>query len=198
MTVKWYTWTEEIFKKAKIEDKPILLDLGATWCHWCHVLDRESYQDKETSEIINKNFIPVKVDRDQRPDIDKIYQEAVSKMTGQGGWPLTVFLLPNKKPFFGGTYFPKEDSHGLPSFKRVLANVLKMYEAKKAPDLTIKTEERKNILSKEKVNSAVNEILKSVDNINGGFGHTPKFFNAEALDFLMISYNENNNLLDFF
>src|ERR1035441_1217036 len=116
----WMEWGEAAFARAVKEDKPILLDIGAVWCHWCHVMDRESYEDDATAQIINEHFVAVKVDRDERPDVDTRYQAAVSAISGQGGWPLTAFLTPEGKPYFGGTYFPPEDRHGRPSFQRVL------------------------------------------------------------------------------
>src|ERR1700745_230827 len=118
--VRWQEWGEAAFAKAKSEDKPILLDIGAVWCHWCHVIDRESYENVEIAKIINEHFVPVKVDRDERPDVDSRYQSAISAISGQGGWPLTGFLLPDGKPFFGGTYYPPEDQMGRPGFRRVL------------------------------------------------------------------------------
>src|SRR5260221_2726522 len=128
--VEWQEWGEEAFARAKAEDKPILLDVGAVWCHWCHVMDRESYESAETARIINEQFIVVKVDRDERPDVDTRYQAAVSAISGQGGWPLTAFLTPDGKPFFGGTYFPPADSYGRPSFKRVLQSIADAYHQK--------------------------------------------------------------------
>ena len=114
--IQWNEWGEEAFAIAKRENKPILLDIGAVWCHWCHVMDRESYDDPEVAKIVNERFVAVKVDRDERPDIDSRYQVAVSAVSGQGGWPLTAFLTPDGKPFFGGTYFPPEDAMGRPGF----------------------------------------------------------------------------------
>ena len=118
--VDWYPWGEAAFARAQAEDKPILLDIGAVWCHWCHVMDRESYENPETAAIINRHFIAVKVDRDERPDVDARYQAAVSAISGQGGWPLTAMLTPDGRPFFGGTYFPPGDRYGRPGFGRVL------------------------------------------------------------------------------
>src|ERR1700690_1963031 len=126
--VQWLEWGMEAFARAAGEDKPILLDIGAVWCHWCHVMDRESYEDATTGRIINENFIAVKVDRDERPDVDTRYQAAVSAISGQGGWPLTAFLNPEGKPYFGGTYFPPEDRHGRPSFQRVLLTMAEAFE----------------------------------------------------------------------
>src|SRR4051794_9218300 len=129
--IHWHEWGQEAFEAAKRENKPILLDIGAVWCHWCHVMDRESYESPEVAEIINQNYIAVKVDRDERADVDSRYQAAVSAMTGQGGWPLTVFLTPDGKPFFGGTYFPPLENYGRPSFSRVLLNIAQAYREKK-------------------------------------------------------------------
>jgi hypothetical protein len=117
--IDWNEWGAEAFEKARTEGKPVLLDIGAVWCHWCHVIDRESYENPEIAAMINSLYIPVKVDRDERPDVDARYQSAVSAISGQGGWPLTAFLTPDGKPFFGGTYFPPDDAGGRPGFKRV-------------------------------------------------------------------------------
>src|SRR3990170_5081620 len=125
--VAWLPWSEEAFARARAEDKPILLDVGAVWCHWCHGIDHESYDDPAVAAIINEHFIAVKVDRDERPDIDARYQNAVSAIAGQGGWPLTAFLTPDGKVFYGGTYFPKDDAYGRPSFRRVLLSVARYY-----------------------------------------------------------------------
>src|SRR5213080_2750693 len=125
--VDWYPWGEEAFRRAKELDRPILLDIGATWCHWCHVIDRESYEDPDLAKSINDHFVAIKVDRDERPDIDARYQQAVGAIAGQGGWPLTGFLTPDGKVFFGGTYFPPVDAFGRPSFKRVLLSVAQYY-----------------------------------------------------------------------
>ena len=126
--VDWYEWGDAAFTRARAEDKPILLDIGAVWCHWCHVIDRESYENPEIAAIINQLYVPVKVDRDERPDVDARYQAAVSAISGQGGWPLTGFLTPEGKPFFGGTYFPPEDAMGRPGFKRILMTVAEAYK----------------------------------------------------------------------
>jgi uncharacterized protein YyaL (SSP411 family) len=128
--VEWYTWGDEAFHRAQKEDKPILLDIGAVWCHWCHVIDRESYENSEIAKLINENFIPIKVDRDERPDIDARYQRAVNAISGQGGWPLTAFLTPQGEVFYGGTYFPPEDQAGRPGMKKLLARVAEVYREK--------------------------------------------------------------------
>ena len=130
--IDWYEWGDAAFERAKADDKPMLLDIGAVWCHWCHVIDRESYENPDIAKIISDNFIAVKVDRDERPDVDSRYQSAISSISGQGGWPLTGFLLPDGRPFFGGTYFPPEDQMGRPGFRRVLLAVAESYRSKRA------------------------------------------------------------------
>src|SRR5246127_5874611 len=129
--INWYEWGEDAFGLAKSQDKPILLDIGAVWCHWCHVIDRESYESTEIAKIINENFVPVKVDRDERPDVDARYQAAISTLSGQGGWPLTGFLLADGRPFYGGTYFPPQDSMGRPSFRRVLESIAEAFATRR-------------------------------------------------------------------
>jgi Highly conserved protein containing a thioredoxin domain len=124
--VNWYPWCMEAFEKAKEKDLPVLLDIGAVWCHWCHVMDSESYEDEETAAIINEHYIAVKVDKDERPDVDSRYQKAVSVFSGTGGWPLTAFLTCDGNFFYGGTYFPKEPAYGLPSYKSVLIEIRKI------------------------------------------------------------------------
>src|SRR5438105_13041433 len=130
--IQWHEWGPDAFAAARRDNKPMLLDIGAVWCHWCHVMDRESYDDPAIAAIINEKFIPVKVDRDERPDIDARYQAAVSAISGQGGWPLTAFLTPDGKPFYGGTYFPPMEHYGRPSFKRVLLSIAQAYREQHA------------------------------------------------------------------
>ena len=130
--VNWREWGDRAFALAREQDKPILLDIGAVWCHWCHVMDRESYENPEVARLINEHYVAVKVDRDERPDIDSRYQTAVSALSGQGGWPLTAFLTPEGKPFYGGTYFPPEDQYGRPGMRRVLEAVAQSYKAQRA------------------------------------------------------------------
>src|SRR5512142_2876880 len=128
--IRWNEWGDEALARAKEESKPVLLDIGAVWCHWCHVMDRESYDDPKVAEIINQNFIPIKVDRDERPDVDSRYQTAVAAISGQGGWPLTAFLTADGKPFYGGTYFPPDDQFGRPGFGRVLLAIAGAFREK--------------------------------------------------------------------
>jgi len=129
--VHWHPWGEAAFARAQAQDKPILLDIGAVWCHWCHVMDRESYEDAEIAALINEHFVAVKVDRDERPDIDARYQSAVSAITGQGGWPLTAFLTPEGQPYFGGTYIPRDDRYGRPGFGRVLMALAEVWQTRR-------------------------------------------------------------------
>jgi len=198
--IQWHEWGEEAFAAAKRDDKPMLLDIGAVWCHWCHVMDRESYDDPEVAKIVNDNFIAVKVDRDERPDIDSRYQAAISALTGQGGWPLTGFLTPDGKPFYGGTYFPSDDRYGRPSFKRVLTSIAKAYR-EKHDDVTeqanmvtsaISQAEsfsgRSGKVSAQIIDAIVESSVKIFDSQNGGFGSAPKFPHPAALDLLMDHY----------
>src|ERR687885_1024786 len=129
--VDWYPWGEEAFERARREDKPILLSIGYAACHWCHVMEHESFEDEETARLMNERFVNVKVDREERPDLDSIYMDAVVALTGQGGWPMTVFLTPEGEPFFGGTYFPPEPRHGLPSFRQLLVAVSDAYRERR-------------------------------------------------------------------
>src|SRR5881296_2210253 len=130
--VDWHAWGEEALARARSEDKPILLSVGYAACHWCHVMAHESFEDDATAELMNEHFVPVKVDREERPDIDSVYMDAVVSLTGHGGWPMTVFLTPTGEPFFGGTYYPPEPRHGLPSFRQILEAVAEAYRDRRA------------------------------------------------------------------
>ncbi len=198
--IRWYEWGEEAFTAAQQENKPILLDIGAVWCHWCHVMDRESYDDSAIAQIVNENFIAVKVDRDERPDIDSRYQVAVSSISGQGGWPLTAFLTPDGKPFYGGTYFPPEDHYGRPSFKRVLLSIANAYREKnhdvvdqsKIVEGAIAHAEsfagRSAKFSPQVIDAIVQSAVDMFDSRNGGFGQAPKFPHPSTLDLLLERY----------
>src|SRR5919109_553747 len=129
--IHWYPWSDEAFAAARQADKPILLDIGAVWCHWCHFMDGESYEDPGVAAFLNEHFVCIKVDRDERPDVDARYQRAVQTLTQQGGWPLTAFLTPQGEVFFGGTYFPRDDKYGRPGFRSVLARVLEAYRERR-------------------------------------------------------------------
>ena len=129
--VDWYPWGEEAFERARTDDKPILLSVGYSACHWCHVMEHESFEDDETARLMNERFVCVKVDREERPDVDGLYMEAVVSLTGHGGWPMTVFLTPDRKPFFGGTYFPPEPRFNMPSFQQILLAISEAYGARR-------------------------------------------------------------------
>src|ERR1700686_3674193 len=197
--IQWNEWGEEAFALAQRENRPILLDIGAVWCHWCHVMDRESYDDPEVAKIVNEHYIAVKVDRDERPDIDSRYQAAVGALTGQGGWPLTAFLTPDGKPFYGGTYFPPADAYGRPSFKRVLLSIAQAYREKNSEVLEQAgmvegaIARAESFSSGGKVSPTVIDAIaesarKMFDSVNGGFGDAPKFPHPAALDLVMDQY----------
>ena len=199
--IQWHEFGEEAFNAARAADKPVLLDIGAVWCHWCHVMDRESYDDPEVAAIVNEHYIAVKVDRDERPDIDSRYQVAVASLTGQGGWPLTAFLTPDGKPFYGGTYFPPNDGYGRPGFKRVLLSIAAAYREKHGEVLEQAQMVESAISRAEslatgggKVSAAVIDAIlesarKMFDAANGGFGNAPKFPHPAALDLVMSQYD---------
>jgi uncharacterized protein len=200
--IDWHEWGDSAFARAKSEDKPILLDIGAVWCHWCHVIDRESYENVEIAKIINEHFVAVKVDRDERPDVDSRYQSAISAISGQGGWPLTGFLLPDGKPFFGGTYFPPEDQMGRPGFRRVLLAVADSYRNKRA-ELERAAHSLSDAVAQAEafagaraefdagiVETQIKSITQLFDLRNGGFGRAPKFPHASAIDLLLERYQQ--------
>jgi uncharacterized protein YyaL (SSP411 family) len=200
--IDWHEWGDPAFARAESEDKPILLDIGAVWCHWCHVIDRESYENSEIAKIINENFVAVKVDRDERPDVDARYQSAVSAISGQGGWPLTGFLLPNGKPFFGGTYFPPEDQMGRPGFRRILLAVADSYRNKRAELVRAANHLADAVAQAEVftgaraefdhsvVDAQIASVTKQFDIKNGGFGSAPKFPHAAVIDLVLERYQQ--------
>jgi uncharacterized protein len=192
--VHWYPWGEQAFRRARDEGKPILLDIGAVWCHWCHVMDEESYENKEIAALINRYFIAVKVDMDERPDIDSRYQQAVQAISGSGGWPLTAFLTSDGNVFYGGTYFPPEDRAGRPGLKTILPKIGDLYQTRKeemeagakqiATAVGQFTSEsiREGALSKKLVNDLFAEIVKRFDPVHGGFGDGVKFPSSGAIE----------------
>ena len=196
--VDWYPWSQEAFDQAEKEDKPIMLSIGYSACHWCHVMAHESFEDEVTAEIMNKLFINIKLDKEERPDLDKIYQMSQTIITGKtGGWPLTVFMTPKKFPFFAGTYFPDSERHGLPSFKDILTRVNDFYIDKKK-DIELqniqikniftnlnKPKESKNIINNDMIDKVRNELVGAIDKVHGGFGSAPKFPHTSNLDFLI-------------
>jgi len=202
--VHWFQWGAEAFEAAKQQDKPILLDIGAVWCHWCHVIDRESYNNPEIAELINRYFIAIKVDRDQRPDIDARYQKAVQAISGQGGWPLTAFLTPQGDVFFGGTYFPPEEKFGRPGMKQLLPRVAEYYEKERDEVRQNVSEIREALMRADQshrsgnltpalLDSLEESILRSFDPDNGGFGNQPKFPSTPALEFANYRWEKGQN-----
>ena len=207
--VDWYPWGEEALLRAKNEDKPIFLSVGYSACHWCHVMAHESFEDNEVARIMNDNFINIKVDREERPDLDDIYQRACQLATGTGGWPLSVFLTPDQKPFYVGTYFPKDGSshYNMPGFKNILLQLTDAYKNKKseiqtasseftqalsqtAMDLVVQADiVEKTSLERSILDEAAVGLLQMGDKIYGGFGHAPKFPNASNLMFLLRYYD---------
>ena len=194
--VHWHPWGEAAFARAKAEDKPILLDIGAVWCHWCHVMDGESYEDAEVAELINKLFVAVKVDRDERPDVDARYQAAVSAISGQGGWPLTAFLTPDGRPYFGGTYIPRDDRYGRPGILHVLRAMAQVWRDRRdealetAASVMAAIEHNESFSARSNLSPALvvkitESIIGQFDPRNGGFGSQPKFPHPTALDLLL-------------
>ncbi|MFO7772360.1 MAG: thioredoxin domain-containing protein [Dehalococcoidia bacterium] len=195
--VDWYPWGEEALTRARREDKPILLSIGYSACHWCHVMAHESFENEEIALLMNDNFVNIKVDREERPDLDAVYMDAVQAMTGGGGWPLTVFLTPEGKPFFGGTYFPPEDKHGMPGFPRVLKAVADFYQNRRGEveqatqQIVTALDARADIPVEgetpaiDTLHQAFSAIERDFDTRNGGFGTAPKFPQPLVLEFLL-------------
>ncbi len=194
--VNWYPWCEEALQKAKMENKPIFLSVGYSSCHWCHVMEHESFENEEIAKIMNENFISIKVDREERPDLDDIYQKVCQMSTGQGGWPLSVFLTPDQKPFYVGTYFPILDSYGRPGFGSILRQLAQAWkekpnDVKKAAESFMTTlQQAEHIttpakLEKTILDEAALNLIQIADNTYGGFGSAPKFPNAANLSFLL-------------
>ncbi len=201
--IHWHEWGPEAFAAAQRENKPMLLDIGAVWCHWCHVMDRESYEDPEVAAIVNEHFIAVKVDRDERPDIDSRYQAAVQAVSGQGGWPLTAFLTTDGKPFYGGTYFPPNDGYGRPSFRRVLLSIANAYKEKRG-DVVEQASMVENAIAQSEsfagksarvsgsvITAIQDSAQKMFDPQHGGFGSAPKFPHPSALELLIERYGRS-------
>jgi uncharacterized protein len=194
--VEWYPWGEEALRKAKNDGKPIFLSIGYSSCHWCHVLEKESFEDESTAALLNKRFIPIKVDREEMPDIDAYYMAAVQAMTGRGGWPLSVFLTPDLKPYYGGTYFPPEPSHGMPSFRQVLEFAANLWKdrreevLKNSGEVVAAIQARfrpaaKELEGRELIEGGYAELVSSFDTERGGFGTAPKFPLPSYLSFLL-------------
>ena len=195
--VDWYPWGPEALERARSLDRPILLSIGYSACHWCHVMERESFEDEDTASLMNERFINIKVDREERPDLDSVYMAAVQAMTGHGGWPMTMFLTPEGVPYFGGTYFPPEDRQGMPAFRRILTAVSEAYELRREDVANSAAQVRDYLQRQETVagpsgplsvdilDRAAAGLLDQVDWVNGGFGRSPKFPQPMNLDFLL-------------
>src|SRR5215211_2976888 len=202
--VDWYAWGEDALAAARERDVPILLSIGYSACHWCHVMERESFEDDDTAALMNELFVNVKVDREERPDLDQIYMNAVQMMTGHGGWPMTVFLTPEGVPFYAGTYFPPEDRYNMPGFPRVLLGVSEAYRAR--PDDVTETavsvlaqlkrmgqaRESEGALDLELLDAVERAVARNYDARHGGFGGAPKFPAAMNLEFLLRQHYRTN------
>ena len=203
--VDWYPWGQEALARAREEDKPILLSIGYSACHWCHVMERESFENDSIAEIMNQNFVNIKVDREERPDLDAVYMEAVQMLTGSGGWPMTVFLTPDCKPFYGGTYFPPVDRHNMPGFPRLLETVAQAYKNSHSEiqrvtgQLTEQMGRSANMprgtgaLDESILHNAYNQLATNFDYQNGGVGSAPKFPQAMTLEILLRYYAKGHN-----
>jgi uncharacterized protein YyaL (SSP411 family) len=202
--IYWYPWGDEAFAAARAQDRPVLLDIGAVWCHWCHVMDGESYEDPAIARYLNENFVCIKVDRDERPDVDARYQRAVQAFTRQGGWPLTAFLTPAGDVFYGGTYFPPEGKYGQPGFRTVLASVLDAYRSRRGQVDTQAQAIRKVLdthldesapgeASPALLSEAEQRIAQVFDPVNGGFGSQPKFPHPGAVTFLLHRWHDRRD-----
>ena len=202
--VDWYPWGSEALERARREDKPILLSIGYAACHWCHVMAHESFEDEETARLMNELFVNIKVDREERPDLDSIYMQATQAMTGHGGWPMTVFLTPDQAPFYTGTYFPPEDRHGMPSFKRVLTAVAEAYRSRRSgvEETVAKMRElyatatmparSTGALTATTLDRAYRVLAQHYDTRHGGFDGAPKFPQAMTFDFLLRYWRRND------
>ena len=208
--VDWYAWGPEALDKAHTENRPILLSIGYSACHWCHVMERESFENEQIAALMNAHFVNIKVDREERPDLDHIYQTAVQLFTGQGGWPLTMFLTPDQEPFYGGTYFPPDDRYGRPGFPRLLRTLADAYHNRQQDVVKSTTQIREAMqklsgfaasggdLSFDLVTNGVRTLASHVDMVHGGFGTQPKFPNPTNLDCLLRywHYSGNENFLN--
>jgi hypothetical protein len=203
--VDWYPWGSEALERARAEDKPIFLSIGYSACHWCHVMERESFEDESLAEQLNRDFVPIKVDREERPDLDDVYMAAVQAMTGGGGWPMSVFLTPDLEPFFGGTYFPPEDRHGLPGFPRVLAAIADAYRNRRdevraqGRQLAAHLRQQLDVSpgqadpQRAQLDAAVGQLARAFDPEHGGFGGAPKFPAPMTLEFLLRAWHRSGD-----
>src|SRR2546429_8114864 len=202
--VDWYPWGPDALERARAEDRPILLSIGYSACHWCHVMARESFEDPATAELMNRFFVSIKVDREERPDLDQVYMRAVQAMTGSGGLPMTAFLLPDATPFFAGTYFPPSDRFGMPSFRRVLAAVTDAFSNRMGEVEATATQVREYLqrpavplaagsLTPALLDEAYTRLARDHDPTHGGFGSAPKFPQPMLVDFLLRSHRRTGD-----
>ena len=203
--VDWYPWSEEAFEKAKKENKPVLLSIGYSACHWCHVMERESFENEKIAALMNELFVNIKVDREERPDLDEIYMNAVQMLTGRGGWPMTMFLTPEGKPFYGGTYFPPEDRQGMPGFPRILQGVAQAYrerpaDVEKSVAQILETlhhmaesQPSENDFAPGIIAESCEKIARAYDSENGGLGQAPKFPNPGVYELFLRYYSESGD-----
>ena len=203
--VDWYAWGDEAFQKAKSENRPILLSIGYSACHWCHVMERESFEDENIAALMNKLFVNIKVDREERPDLDEIYMNAVQMLTGRGGWPMTVFLTPEGKPFYGGTYFPPEDRYGVPGFPKILQGVANAYHEKPqdversvgqiltALQKMSQSVESQQPFSSDIIAESAEQLTRAYDADNGGIGKAPKFPNVGVYELFLRHYHRSKS-----
>jgi len=203
--VDWYAWGDEAFEKAKAEDKPILLSIGYSACHWCHVMERESFENAAIARLMNELFVNIKVDREERPDLDEIYMSAVQLLTGRGGWPMTVFLTPDRKPFYGGTYFPPEDRGGMAGFPRILIGVNQAYRERpldvemsatqilKALQRMAESASADKVFSPAIIGESAAKIAQAYDSDNGGLGQAPKFPNVGVYELFLRHYHHSKS-----
>ena len=201
--IHWFPWSAEAFDEAERLDRPILLDIGAVWCHWCHVMDHESYESEEIARVVHDHFVAIKVDRDERPEIDARYQLTVNSLTGVSGWPLTAFLTPQGEVFYGGAYFPLEDRYGKPGFKRILKQIAELYRTRKQ-DILEDAEKISGLFESDQAHvsvpgkldgapleSCLAHLKQQFDFAYGGFGNAPKFFHPSALEFALHQYSRS-------
>ena len=202
--VDWYPWSDEAFKKANAQDKPVFLSIGYSTCHWCHVMAHESFEDEEIAQILNTYFVPVKVDREERPEIDMVYMSICQAMTGQGGWPLTIIMTPGKKPFFAGTYLPKRSRYNLTGLQELLTGIARLWSSDRnrllyvSQELLAAIKDRQASWGGEKpswklVEQGFQELKAAFDQEYGGFGQPPKFPTPHNLLFLLMLYSERKD-----
>ena len=203
--VDWYPWSPEAFERARADDKPLLLSVGYSACHWCHVMERESFENEEIAALMNRLFVNIKVDREERPDVDQIYMQAVQSMTGHGGWPMTVFLTPDGVPFYGGTYFPPVDRHGMPAFPRLIQGVAEAYRGRRGEVVEAGKQLLEQMGQSERLRSSNTLLTDTVlfsayqalsgefDAREGGMGRAPKFPQPMNWEFLLRFWKRTGN-----